>query len=133
MGERYLIDTNIAVYYLEYNLPDAVLDFLERILNQEANLSIISKIELLVWEYSTDDEIKKIKDFIKGTTIFLLDNKVAEKTVEIRKNYKLKLPDAIIAATAIVANLILISRNDVDFEKIHELKYINPFKMKLNQ
>lgn len=130
MGKRYLIDTNIAIYYLGYNLPDTVLDFLEGILNQETNLSIISKIELLVWEYSAEEDIKKIKDFIKETTIFLLDDKVAEKTVEIRKNYKLKLPDAIIAATAIINNLTLISRNDADFKKIQELKYINPFKIK---
>ena len=40
---------------------------------------------------------------------------------------RLKLPDAIIAATALIHQLTLISRNDSDFNGIKNLRYVNPF------
>lgn len=49
------------------------------------------------------------------------------QTIEVRKNYRIKLPDAIIAATAMVHGFTLVSRNDADFGKITGLKYWNPF------
>jgi predicted nucleic acid-binding protein len=52
---------------------------------------------------------------------------VVEKTISLKRTLKIKLPDAVIAATAIVNNLTLISRNDEDFRKISGLKYLNPF------
>lgn len=61
------------------------------------------------------------------SNVFSLYDEVVEKTIELRRLYKVKLPDAIIAATAIVFELTLISRNDKDFIQIPELKYINPF------
>ncbi|WP_394996139.1 type II toxin-antitoxin system VapC family toxin [Emticicia sp.] len=59
--------------------------------------------------------------------MFPLDNSIVYKTIELRRLYKIKLPDAIIAATAIVFDFTLISRNDKDFENINGLKYYNPF------
>lgn len=58
------------------------------------------------------------QDFVESSSVFPLDNEVVEKTIKIRRKYKIKLPDAIIAATAIVFDFTLISRNDNDFEKI---------------
>jgi predicted nucleic acid-binding protein len=51
------------------------------------------------------------------------------KTIEIRKKYRLKLPDAIIAASALANNHILITNNVADFDKIHKLKVIDPFRL----
>jgi len=51
------------------------------------------------------------------------------KAVDIRKTFKTKLPDAIIAATAIVNNLSLITRNTKDFEKIQELEVVDPYTL----
>ncbi|MFY8003432.1 MAG: PIN domain-containing protein [Chitinophagaceae bacterium] len=48
-------------------------------------------------------------------------------TAELRKNFKIKLPDAIIAATAIVNELTLITRNTNDFKHINILRTINPW------
>jgi predicted nucleic acid-binding protein len=55
-----------------------------------------------------------------------LDGKVADVSIEIRKEYKTKLPDAIIAATAIVQGSILLSRNVSDFKNIKGLQVIDP-------
>ena len=49
--------------------------------------------------------------------------------VNIRRNKKVKTPDAIIAATAIANDYTLISNNDKDFKSIQGLKYINPYSM----
>jgi predicted nucleic acid-binding protein len=56
-----------------------------------------------------------------------MDQSIKNKTVEIRKACKTKLPDAVISATAIVNNMTLISRNSSDFGLITELNIINPW------
>ena len=61
--------------------------------------------------------------------ILYIDEIIADKTIELRKKYKIKLPDAIIAATAIVYNLILVSRNITDFNKIEGINIINPYTL----
>ncbi len=58
-----------------------------------------------------------------------MGDEVVEQTIRLRKEYKIKLPDAIIAATAINHNLTLITRNEKDFEKISEVDFINPFEI----
>ena len=66
---------------------------------------------------------------MENATILPLDRVVSDKTIEIRKNHKIKLPDAIIAATALVHNFNLATRNIKDFKKIDGLELVNPFEM----
>lgn len=61
--------------------------------------------------------------------IFELENEIKLKTAEIRKGSKIKLPDAIIAATALIQNLTLLTRNISDFKNIVGLQVIDPFKI----
>jgi predicted nucleic acid-binding protein len=58
-----------------------------------------------------------------------LTQEIVAETIELRKIRKIKLPDAIIAATAIVDNLTLISGNTKDFESIQGVKLFNPFTL----
>ena len=51
----------------------------------------------------------------------------AEQTITLRKKHKIKLPDAIIAATALVHNLTLLTRNEKDFSKISNVESTNPW------
>ena len=64
--------------------------------------------------------------FISRSSVIGVDNNIVQDTIRIRKTYKLKLPDAIIAATAFVNGITLIADNDKDFKQVPELKYINP-------
>ena len=57
--------------------------------------------------------------------VFELERDIKLKTADIRKTHKIKLPDAIIAATALVHDLTLLTRNVNDFNKIKELNLIN--------
>jgi predicted nucleic acid-binding protein len=61
------------------------------------------------------------------TKILDLTDDVVEATIDLRKKYKTKLPDAIIAATALTYSLVLISRNTTDFKKIQGLQVIDPY------
>ena len=60
----------------------------------------------------------------------MIEDSIIAKAILIRKSYKLKLPDAIIAASAVVNDYTLIADNDKDFKKVKELKYINPALIK---
>lgn len=89
---------------------------------------MISKIEILGWIAPTEAEIKKCQDFIADSDIFPLTDEIVEMTILLlRLPQKPKLPDCIIAATAIVHKMTLISRNESDFSKIPGLLLINPF------
>jgi predicted nucleic acid-binding protein len=68
-------------------------------------------------------------DFVAFATIFPIDDRTTDKTIELRRKYKIKLPDAIIAATAIANNFTLITHNIKDFQKIEELQIINSYDM----
>ena len=66
------------------------------------------------------------QDFMELANIIEIDKAIIDACIELRKCKKIKLPDAIIAATALANNLILISRNTKDFEDISGLTCINP-------
>ena len=68
-----------------------------------------------------------IYDSISDSTILALSDDIADKCIMLRKANKFKLPDAIIAATALVNNLTLITRNIDDFKNINELQIINHY------
>jgi predicted nucleic acid-binding protein len=127
MGKRYLIDTNIAIYFLDGHLPPSSLPFLIGIFNQERNMSVITKIELLGWNFPNPNKSAISYAFVDQSNVLPLSEDIVNKTIELRQRYKIKLPDAVIAATAIVFDFTLISRNDKDFSTIHELQYFNPF------
>lgn len=90
-------------------------------------ISAIAEIELLCWNTPNENDLAIIQDFITDSMVIELEKPIKQKTVELRKLYKIKLPDAIIAATALVYNLILVSRNINDFKKIDGLQVVNPF------
>ncbi len=127
MGTRYLVDTNIAIYLLSGRLPSNAAAFLKPILDLECSLSIVAKIELLGWQFPTSKDELKAVDFIANSTIIPLTDVIAEKAIEIRKSKKIKLGDAIIAATALIHQLTLLTRNETDFNNLPGLKVTNPF------
>ena len=126
MAERYLIDTCAVIKYLALIFPPKGILFIRGIVDEESIISFISEIELQAWNPTDPDDMIIYSKFIAGSNIIRVDDAVIEMTIEIRKKQKLKIPDAIISATAIVNGFTLISDNDNDFKKIPGLKYINP-------
>ncbi len=128
MGTACLLDTNIVIYFLDSALPDKALDFIEFNLDESGSyMSVISKIELLGWQSPSVHAMQQVEKFVTDSIVLPLTDAIVEKTIELRRIQKIKLPDAVIAATAMANNLTLLSRNDDDFRKIAGLKYLNPF------
>lgn len=131
MEPQYLIDTNTVIDYLGRNLPELGMIFLDEILDAAPVVSVITKIEVLGFNAPTEYHIL-LESFIADLTIIDLTSAIVDQTIAIRKNYKTKLPDAIIAATASVHNLTLITRNTSDFKNILDLKCLDPYLLKTN-
>lgn len=125
MAGKYLIDTNIAIYYLNNQLPAAIANELDK---ETLNISVITRMELLAWRNAGTEELALLEAFIKNTILYNLGEPVILKSIEIRKLHSIKLPDAIIAATALVNNYTLVTRNTADFKNIEGLKMTNPWQ-----
>ncbi len=126
MGLKYLWDTNAVIYYLQKNFTDNEQERMNDIINNyQPAISSISQIELLCWRSATENDTIILNNFISDSIIFELDTEVKLKTVEIRKMYGVKLADAIIAATAVVMDLTLITNDARGFKKIPVLKLFN--------
>lgn len=66
------------------------------------------------------------QQIVNLANVIYIDNKIIEKTIDIRRQKAYKIPDAIIAATSISQNFTLISENDKDFIHIQNIQYLNP-------
>lgn len=109
MGKAYLIDSNVFRKYIDGELSEKGKILVRDLINSNnIQISFINRIELFSWN-SIGFTSKLIKEFVILAYEFPLTEDFILKTIEIRKNVKIKLPDAIIAATAIINNLILLS------------------------
>ena len=117
-GNRYFVDTNILIYLLSGD------NTLISILNQkQIYISFITEIELLSFADLTDKERNKIVAMLKNFIVMDINESIKETTIRYRKDFKLKIPDAIIAATANYLNLPLLTA-DLAFKSIPELTTI---------
>jgi predicted nucleic acid-binding protein len=75
-----------------------------------------------------EEEIFTITRFMKEFEEFTVDKGIVERTIYVRKKYGLKIPDAIIVATAIEKNLILITADKEILNKVDNIKMIDPLQ-----
>ncbi|MCX6263919.1 MAG: type II toxin-antitoxin system VapC family toxin [Bacteroidetes bacterium] len=121
-----LVDSNVIIDYVSNRIPEKIAKDLDIYFNRNFSVSIISKMEVLGFN-TLDYELEQLESFIKFSSIIYIDEDVANKTIEIRRIKRIKLPDAIIAATALVRNCILLSHNTTDFKKIEGLQVLDPY------
>ena len=95
------------------------------VIDQGPVVSVVTQIEVLGYKVIPEDELI-LNEFINVAQIIGLSEDIVRHKIELRRAYKIKTPDAIIAATSQVLNLTLISRNTKDFDKIKDLKIIDP-------
>jgi len=125
---QYLIDTNAVIDYLGKKLPSTGMDFMSRIIDAVPNVSVITKIEVLGFN-APDQHYQLLTNFMDDATVLDLTSTIVDVSIDIRKQHKTKLPDAIIAATALVYDLVLISRNTSDFKNIQGLQVVDPHSL----
>jgi len=123
-GKSALLDSNVFIY-----ISQRQLDF-ESLLKQYDNFyaSVISQMEVLGYNFENQVEKEIVENLFKEIEIVYLDEDTVNKVIEIRKKKKIKLPDAIVYATASTNQLDLITRNVDDFKNIDKsVEIINPF------
>jgi predicted nucleic acid-binding protein len=129
MGEQgYLIDSNVIIDWLAGRFGSKATTFLNTVINDFPQISVISKIEILGYN-SIDENQRILEEFIGESLIFNLTDDITSICISLRKKHKIKLPDAIIASTALANNFILITRNLKDFSKVENLELLNPYEI----
>ena len=130
MGTRFLLDTNAAIYYFKNSLPEKGKSFLLSALSgEQVAISFVSEIEMLAYTDITPSEEAAARILILWVNVLWIDEAIVSEAISIRKQTKLKLPDALIAATALVNKLELITSNIQDFTRVKDLKIINPLSI----
>jgi predicted nucleic acid-binding protein len=127
MGTKYLIDTNAALDFMGGKLSEKARFEMFRIIDLEYFISVINHIELLSSPDISTEEERKLNLFINRAIEIPVDETIVKLAIALRRSYKLKLPDAVIAATALNFKHTLITRNEKDFSKIEGLKIVNPY------
>lgn len=123
----YLIDTNIIIYYFNDNIPESANSKVTEIFKNHFNISVISKMEFLGFRKHTESSFSAAQNFLDHADIINLDDNIINLVIEIRRKNKVRLPDSIIAATALNKEQVLVTRNVKDFEGIPKLEVYNPF------
>ncbi len=124
---NFLLDTNILIYYFKGNLIVQPIFSDIRGSNAQGMYCPLTWIELLCYAPLTDNEANQIRGFLRRLTCVVLTETVLECAAQIRRDYRLKLPEALIAACAITQERTLVTHNVKDFERIEELTLLNPF------
>lgn len=125
--EGCVLDSNILIYHINGRLDSAAEQVVFSLFEGPVYISVISRIEILAWKGHSDESREMTEDLIRTLNEIGLDEAVVQVTVTIRRGSSVKLPDAIIASSALCLGLPLVTRNIQDFEKIEGLRLINPF------
>jgi predicted nucleic acid-binding protein len=117
-GIDYLIDTNILIYIIKGNPK---VEYFAK--SEVLAISYISEMEVLGKFQISETEKQTICDVLKHCYIFEMDAQIKQYAINIKQQIKMKLPDAIVAATAIKNNLSLVTA-DKDFKKVPHLDLV---------
>ena len=118
------LDTNILIYY---SVGDKkIVDFLNSRRREMVYLPSIVAVEFLSYPLITPRDAVLFRSFVSQIIMTNLDFLIAESAADLKRNYKMRLADSVIAASALLTHSTLVTRNVRDFEKIKELDIISP-------
>lgn len=109
-----LLDTNVALYLLGGRMlsPLPVGSY---------GISVITEMELLAWPSLTEQEETKVREFLRAVTLCELTASIRARAVVLRKLQHLKLPDAVVCATAMELDVELWT-NDAELSEVPGLR-----------
>jgi predicted nucleic acid-binding protein len=114
-GNRFLLDTNILLYLIGKKIPVDALP------EGEFSVSFVTELEVLSYPSITSQEEHQLKRLLHDIPVIDITTEIKEQTINLRKKYNLRLPDAIIAATALQLDAALIT-NDKGFSLVQEIQ-----------
>jgi predicted nucleic acid-binding protein len=113
---RFVLDSTIIIQHLNKEIDVAA--FFGAIPACERFVSIVTEIEVLSDPAMTEDEEKEARKLLKHFDSIDILPAIKEETVKIRRAFKLRLPDAVIAATAVILNATLLSNDPHHLKKL---------------
>lgn len=119
----HLLDSNIIIYGQEpgHEFLDVLIE------SDAAHISAISIPEVLGFPKLSDQALTVLENVLGELRMLPVSETVLREAASLRRRKRMKLGDSIIAATALVHGLDLVTRNEEDFKGIEGLRVINPF------
>ncbi len=122
-----LCDSNILIYAAD---PDdrVCAGFVER---RDAAISTVCRVEVLGFPgYArlSLDQQQRLQEVVHSMIELRMEELIVEQAIALRQQRRMSLGDAIVAATALVHGIPLVTRNTVDFRHVEKLTVINPFE-----
>ena len=123
-GNKALLDTNILIYIL-----NGEIDFVKIAIRYPViYISVISYMEFLGYNFANVEEERIAKELLNAFEIIQTDMEITENVIRYRKLKKIKIPDAIIIATAKKVQADIITSNTKDFAGLDaNIKIVSPF------
>ena len=119
-----LADSNILIYAVQNNNPE----LLALVQSPEASTSIVSYVEVLGYANLSEENKQTFERIFATIRIYPLNLAIADRAVALRQQRRMGLGDSIIAATALVHNLPLLTHNTRDFRWIEGLDLQDPME-----
>jgi predicted nucleic acid-binding protein len=127
---RWLLDSNVLIDALA-GLPHGMRVLQEARKRPEVSViySAITRIEVLGFPNLSAKEEEAVRRLLSEFEEVAISNAVVERTIQIRKLVRIKIPDALIAASADTAQAIVVTRNTDDFQRVPGLTVLHPDKV----
>ncbi len=119
-----ILDSNIVIYAFEPKYRESNL---ERFLLQgEFSVSNVTRLEVMGYWRNSDEEFKRFELFFEATHVLAVSAEIIDRAIQLRRQRSMGLGDALIASTALIHQLPLVTHNTRYFQWITELKLIDP-------
>ena len=119
---RYLLDTEAAG-----NTASAIAALKRAVLSDWVGYSAITRLELFGYPDLTSNEEAVLVLLTGELEEVAVTSSVIDRAIQIRKSIRIKVPDAIIASTALEMDAVLMTRNEGDFKAVGQLTIMNPW------
>ncbi|QLE55499.1 type II toxin-antitoxin system VapC family toxin [Nostoc sp. TCL26-01] len=119
-----LLDSNIIIYSAQLEH----IQLRELIAEYAPAVSALSYLEVLGYHLLTELQLQYFEDFFEVASVLPISQDILNQAVILRQQRRMSVGDAIIAGTALVYRITLITRNTDDFRWITQLELLNPFE-----
>jgi len=126
-GAKFLLDTNVVIGFLQGD-ERVVGSFRRQLAGQALAVSCITRMELLSFPGITADEEALILSFISQLNVMGLSSGIEDRAIALRRQFRFKLPDALIIASAIETGSTLVTGDtEILAKPIENCPFFNPF------
>lgn len=119
-----ILDSNIVIYAFEPKYRESNLE--KFLLQGEFSVSNITRLEVMGFWRNSDAEFERFAMFFDALHVLAVSSEIVDRAIQLRRQKSMGLADAIIAATALLHQLPLVTHNTRDFQWIEGLELIDP-------